>query len=218
MPKRSWKLDDPLFESLPKYDKDRTQELLDLIQSNKDTPKDELILQLLALCKIILQRFLRGNHAIKRNLPDIIGILMLRTCAWVDTLKHGPKNNVKSPSYYWQLVKNEINDFKLDGTNPNVSGAWLCRQARHGKLQPQQVYLKEDLLQINPTETLELEDILITLAETEQERGVVILRFNGYTDAEIATQFNTTRRCIQLIRAGLESRYDHYLQRNNQCV
>jgi hypothetical protein len=212
MSKKYWKVDDPLFESLPKFDRERTQELLTAIQADDLDVKDELTLQLLAMCKIILRRYLYKNPALQRQLPDLIGVLMLRTCTWVDDLSNHLVSDIQSPDYYWQIIKNAIHDFNIDDNNPCVSGNWLRKQHHKGKISPVRVKLNDDLLQTNPTKVLELEDVLLTLAETDCEREVIILRFQGYTEFEIADQLNVNRIYVHRIRVALEERYDNYLQ------
>lgn len=77
------------------------------------------------------------------------------------------------------------------------------------------VKLKDELLQVNPTLVLELEDVLLTLAETDYEREIVVLRFQGYTESEIAEQLGITQQRVNQIRVDLEKRYDEYLQRES---
>jgi hypothetical protein len=214
MPKTYWNVDDPLFGSLPKFDKVYTQLLLDKLQSGDLTIKEELILQLLAICKIILKRRLYKNPALHRTVADLIGILMLKTCDWVQKLSNKDGTQAPTPEYYWQMIKNEVNNFNTDDTNPNVSGNWLRKQYWQGKHPSLRVKLKEDLLQINPTNTLDLEDILLSLAETEREREVIILRFHGFYESDIATKFNVTRQRINQILIELEKRYEAYLQKD----
>jgi RNA polymerase sigma factor (sigma-70 family) len=215
MSKRYWKVDDPLFESLPNYDKVRIQELLDALQRGQLDVKEELTLQLLALCKVILQKRLYKNPALQRSIADLIGVLMLRTCTWVDELCQQTVDCTPTPKYYCQIIKNEINNFNTDDTNPNVSGNWLRKQYHKGQTAPVRVKLREELLQVNPTLVLELEDVLLTLAETEREREIIVLRFQGYTESEIAEQLGITRQYVNQIRANLEERYDEYLQRES---
>ncbi len=213
MSKRFWKVDDPLFESLPNYDKVRIQELLDAVQLGQLEVKEELTLQLLSLCKVILQKRLYKNPALQRCAADLVGTLMLRTCTWVDDLCKQQVDCIPTPKYYCQIIKNEINNFNSADVNPNVSGNWLRKQHGKGKLTPVRVKLKDELLQVNPTLVLELEDVLLTLAETDRERESIVLRFHGYTDYEIAEQLNVDQSTIHRMRVALEKRYDEYLQR-----
>jgi hypothetical protein len=210
---RGWKLNDPVFDSLPKrFDKVRVQELLDLVQSGKIEYKDDLILQLLIICRIVIIKKLFKNPSLHHSISDLIGTLVLRTCMWVDELSKQQSISHPTVEYYWQIIKNEIYDFNDGDSNPNVTGSWLRQQHGNGKIAPIRLCLKDDLLFINPTIILDLEDVLITLAETDRERDFVILRFQGYTDADIAKQFDVHETTVRRTRLALEKRYDDYLQ------
>jgi hypothetical protein len=151
------------------------------------------------------------NLAVGRNLDDLIGVLTLRTCNWVDTIcQH---DDLVDSSYYWQLIKNEIRDYQLDPSNQNVSGNWIRKQVGAGKKMPVRVFLKDDLIQINPTEIFDFEDILLTLAETDTERDIIILRFHGLMDGEIADKLRLEKTLVWRIRVGLEKRYEMYIQK-----
>jgi hypothetical protein len=208
MSKKYWSLNNSLFDSLPKYNKNRLIELFELAISNNIAIKDELIFQLLAICAIIVRKRLYKNPSLQRSLDDLLGLLILRTCSWVDAIYKHTMDATPTPEYYWQLIKNEIHDFNTNDNNPNVSGNWLRKQYQKGKPSPVRLKLKDDLLQINPTELLEFEDILLNLAETERERETIILRFQNYTDYEIAEHLKVDRSTISLIRKELEDRYN----------
>jgi hypothetical protein len=212
MPKKFWNVDDPLFNSLPRFKSERVKELFKNFETIDAIDGEELILQLLSLCKIILKRQAYKNPAYYRNMPDLIGVLTLRTCIWLDDLKHHFDEKIATQEYYWQIIKHEIHDFNLDDNNPNVSGNWIRKQHRQGKPLATRIKLQDDLLQFNPTEVLDLEDILLTLSETERERELVVLRFQGFTEGEIAEQLGITQQYVHLIRADLEKRYDEYLK------
>jgi RNA polymerase sigma factor (sigma-70 family) len=215
MSKNCWKVNDPLFESLPNYDKVKIQELAAAMKNGRLDVKEELILQLLALCKVILQKQLYKNPSLQRCAADLVGMLMLRTCILIDELYQQTIDCISVPKYYCQMIKNVINDFNADDNNPNVSGNWLRKQYNKGQVAPVRVKLGEELLQVNPTLVLELEDILLTLAETEREREVIVLRFQGYTETEIAEQLGISHSTVNRIRVDLEKRYDEYLQRES---
>ncbi len=217
MSKRYWKVDDPLFESLPNYDKTRIQELLATIELGRLDVKEELTLQLLSLCKVILQKRLYKNPALQRCAADLVGTLMLRTCTWIDELCKHSCNCDEPFRYYCQLIKNEINHFAVD--DPGITGSGRdkkhCKHYKKGRSMATRVKLKDELLQVNPTLVLELEDVLLTLAETDYEREIVVLRFQGYTESEIAEQLGITQQRVNQIRVDLEKRYDEYLQRES---
>lgn len=216
MPKSFWKVDDPLFESLPNYDKTRIQELLDAVKCGQFDVKEELTMQLLAMCKVILQKRIYKNPVLQYSVADLIGILILRTCTWVDELCKQSVDCIPTPKYYCQLIKNVINDFNTCDDNPSVTGNWLRKQhITQDKIIHRRIKLKEELLQVNPTLVLELEDVLLTLAETERERLVIVLRFQGYTETEIAEQLNIDQSTVNRLRVELEKRYDEYLKRES---
>ncbi|MFA5344694.1 MAG: sigma factor-like helix-turn-helix DNA-binding protein [Candidatus Omnitrophota bacterium] len=216
MSKRFWKVDDPLFESLPNYDKTKIQELLKSVQLGRTDIKDELTLQLLSLCKVILQKRLYKNPALQRCAADLVGNLMLRTCTFVDEVLNQNYCCDDLFRYYCQIIKNAIYDFNMED-NPGVTGSGpnkqYCQRYRKGRTMPVRVKLKDELLQVNPTLVVELEDILLTLAETDHEREVIVLRFQNYTESEIADKLGVTQQWINQIRVALEKRYDEYLQR-----
>ncbi len=208
MPKKYWKLNNSLFDSLPKYNKTRLIELFELATHDNINIKDELIFQLLAVCDLIVRKRVYKNPSLQRSLDDLLSILILRTCTWVDAIYKHTITAIPTPEYYWQLIKNEIHDFNTNDNNPNVSGNWLRKQYQKGKPAPIRLKLKDDLLQINPTEILEFEDILLNLAETDREREIIILRFQNYTDYEIAEQLKVDRSFISHTRKELEDRYN----------
>lgn len=214
MPKRGWKLDDPLFDTLPRFNKARTQILLNQVYAGDLDSKEELTLQLLAIAKIIITKRLYKNPALQRSIADLLGVVMLQTCIWIDDLNQHRLEINPTPEYYWQIIKNKIHDFNTDDNNPNVSGNWLRKQYNNGKSQPVRVKLQDDLLLINPTVIMDLEDILITLAETDMEREIIVSRFQGFTDDEISGFFGCVRSTITRIRNSLEKRYEDYLDSN----
>ncbi len=214
MSKRFWKIDDPLFESLPNYDKIKIQNMLDQWQAGNVNIKDELTLQLLALCKVILQKKLYKNPNLQRGTSDLIGTLMLRTCTWMDELFKHQSACLDPFKYYCQIIKNAINRFTPD--DPGVTGSGPhknhCKYYKQGRSMPVRIKLKKDLLQVNPTLILDFEDVLLALAETEREQKVIILRFQGYTDLDIAKQLKIDESTVSRLRSCLEKRYDEYLQ------
>jgi len=209
MSKKYWKIDDPLFKTLPKINRQRIQELFEQFKTDKSC-RDELILSLLQICKLIIEQRLYKNPGLQRSVDDLVSILTLRTCTWVDGLDTPKQFTTR---YYWQLIKNELNDFNSNDINPNVTGNWLRKQHSEGYIPPVRIALKEDLLQINPTRTVEFEDILLALAETDFEREVVILRFQGFNDIEIAEDYNISESTVSRTRFELEERYERYSQR-----
>jgi|WetSurMetagenome_2_1015567.scaffolds.fasta_scaffold14634_5 DNA-directed RNA polymerase specialized sigma subunit len=213
MYKQRGKLDDQLLDSLPPYDKDRIQGLLEEIQKGNTSIREALILQLLSVCRVELSKRVYQNPELRKHLPDLIGTLMLKTCSWVDSL-NGKKNIFFS--YYVQLVKNEINNFNSGDNNPNISGSHFRFHKKHGIPLPTRVQLTDALLQINPTEVIDMTDVLLTLAETELEQDIVILKFQGYSESEIAGKLNITQAYVNLIKLNLEKRYIQYMKQINE--
>ena len=213
MANSGWKLNNPLFDSLPKaFDKATVQTLLDFVHTGNIEYKDELILNLLSICKIIINKKLYKNTELQRNIQDLLGELTLQTCIWVDDLSKQRVSCQPTPEYYWEFVKRKIADFNAGDINPNLSGNWLRKLRTNGSTAPVRIRLRDELLFINPTVILDLEDILITLAETSRESELIILRFQGYNDSEIATVLGVDKATVCRIRLLLEQRYNDYLQ------
>lgn len=212
MSKKFWKFSNPLFNSLPKINRVLTRDLFEKFKTDKSV-KDDLILSLLPICKLILEQRMYKNPGLQRIIDDLAGVLILKTCTWVDELTN---HDHFTSRYYWQVIKNSINSFNSGDANPNVTGNWLRIQHGEGFKAPVRISLREDLLQINPTHTFEFADILLAMAETHTEREFIILRFQGFNDSEIAEKLSTSESTISRLRLDLEDRYDYYSKKTRE--
>jgi hypothetical protein len=210
-----WKLHDPLFDSLPNYDKDQIQALTETFKAGDDNARDELLMQLLALCRVILQKQLYKIPSMQRHSSDLVSILTLRTCEWVANLRTQPVEYVSVSKYFCQVIKQVLVNFNIDDNNPNVTGNYLRKKFKNGDPISLRLKLRDDLLTGTPTQIIDLKDTLLTLAVTNIEQKLIILRAKGYTYMEIATNLGISKTTVYRIRRDLEQRYLNFLQKDS---
>lgn len=128
----------------------------------------------------------------------------------VDTIGQGETpDNSNVTAYVSVAIVNTISDY-LDGND-------LIR-IPHGSSDASpsiEQLFETSLIHSNLSSTLETEDMLEAVCQTDQDRSVVNLLSRGYTEREVARQLDISQTAIHFLRTEIYERYTQ-LERNQE--
>lgn len=211
------------YRGVIKYriDSNRLLGLVSALRSGSDAAAYEIIVGHLQLTISLAARYAYRNP---KKTQDITGVAVLALCDCVERIRTGLslKNHNNITGYINVYVSGKIDNFlKIDHTvRPPLESDWLIRKYKeHGREFLSQYFgtVSYDLIISDPEHFLEphtqdpyeimyVKEILESKHFTRRERIIMRLRWEGETDAEIASIFGMSTSSITKIRQQLRLR------------
>jgi hypothetical protein len=200
----SWHGCNQFPDELPVFNREKVLKTWKQYTDGNLEVRDELILQLLASCQIILDRMIYKNPKLKILYEELVSILTLKTCEWVHNTV---TSEIENPlSYYWQMVKFTVSDYAAESLI--LKGNTVRMQVVADVPIPVREALNEDMVSLNTLEEFEALIDIESLAKNDREKIILQMSVQGFTGVEIAQKLQISTQLCSQIKQTLRRRYD----------
>lgn len=202
-----WRFDHYLGDKATTLTLERKTEVIPLFRANQtDALRDELVLGHIKLGLTIVGHYLEALKS-RALLEELVSAM---TEAILDAVNRFPANCTHDnlTGYITDVIHSKLSYTIERSSVIRVPGA---TQRTYGHKPPkvediaglrQGVAVRDDNLV-----TLEIKEQMDALCETDQERTILQLRYEGYTDQEIGAQLGLVRSTIWVIRQSIQKRF-----------
>ena len=188
-----------------KYDKEALLLTWEQYLQGDNSVKEKLIVQLLAACKDILDFMVYKNTALVRLYDEVVSVMSLKTCEFVDAALDTPVENPIAS--YWQTIKFVVSDLASETL---ISSGRATRRRRDNDVPlVQREPLNEETLYANDAHACELLIDIQAAAQTDAELQFIDLTLAGFSREEIAIKLGVHHDTVTNIKNRLRSRYEN---------
>lgn len=140
----------------------------------------------------------------RHHRDDMVSVMHLTVVETVNRYPALLATNEDAVKYMARAIKHACMDYAL-AIPPVHAPSASARRAIELGLPPAQ-FLQEEAIEVAASADIDEDDILFTLARTEQERYIIAQRLEGKTYREIGEELNLTKARVQQITTSLRHR------------